>query len=277
MEKIYKTLTLTAIIFAFFSLNSYAQNAWINEIHYDDYGTDTLEFIEVVIQDVENYSLSSFAVVLYNGNNGKAYDTTTVDLYTEGTTENIYTFYYFFYPVNGVQNGSPDGLVFLYNDEVIPGQFLSYEGVVTAVDGPAIGLTSVDIGVLEEGGIEGLSLQLSGESTEYDGFTWQAPAAETHGQLNNDQTLLHFGVGEPGLAITGIYPNPNPGSFRVINPSNKNITATIYSIGGQLTNEFTVIPGENVLKTGNISNGTYIIRFTTQEGKLLNSERIIIK
>ena len=52
------------------------------------------------------------------------------------------------YPVNGIQNGSPDGLALVGPGDAVM-QFLSYEGTLVAVGGPADGMTSTDIGVNE--------------------------------------------------------------------------------------------------------------------------------
>ncbi len=82
-------------------------------------------------------------------------------------------------------------------------QFLSYEGVFTAVGGPADGLTSTDIGVAEDGNtLVGDSLQLTGTGLTYDQFTWSGPTASTFGVVNTGQT---FGVvtNEPVLADCG--------------------------------------------------------------------------
>lgn len=179
-----------------------AQNAWINEVHYDNTGTDVNEFIEVVIQNAGSYSLSDFMVTLYNGGNGTSYGTKTLDLFTAGATSNGFSIFYFVYPSNGIQNGSPDGMALSYQSVLIPGQFLSYEGVFTGSGGVANGLISVDIGVTEAGSEPvGQSLQLTGSGTLYNQFTWQAPADDTPGQLNNGQT---FG-GTPTNAISYAY------------------------------------------------------------------------
>jgi hypothetical protein len=275
MKKNYKILSLTTILSALFSLSGIAQNAWINEIHYDDFGADTNEFIEVVLQQPENYTLSSFAIVLYNGNNGQSYDTKTLDQYSIGETVDIYTFYYFLYPLNGVQNGSPDGIALVYNDAVITGQFLSYEGAFAAVDGPASGMSSVDIGVAEAGELEGLSLQLSGEGNEYDAFTWQPPAAETIGQLNNGQALLHFGIGELIGANFNLYPNPNQGEFILENPFDEVAVLEVYSVFGLKINTIDLLPGENKVSL-EIANGLYLVCITNRDGKILKTERMII-
>jgi len=192
MKRIYKNFSLLAIFTALLSLTGLSQNAWINEIHYDNVSTDADEFIEVVIQNPGSYNLADFAVVLYNGNNGASYDTRTLDVFTVGANSGNYTFYYFNYTLNGasIQNGSPDGMALSYQSVLIGGQWLSYEGTFMAIDGPASGLTSVSIGV-EEGSTTpvGQSLQLSGTGSGYSEFTWQAPATATPGQLNNGQSL----------------------------------------------------------------------------------------
>jgi hypothetical protein len=276
MKKFYKSLIITAIFTALFSLAGIAQNAWINEFHYDDYGADTNEFIEVVIQNPGNYTLSSFSVVLYNGVNGGMYDTKTLDLFTVGATVNGFKFYTYFFPLNGIQNGAPDGIVLAYNDVVISGQFLSYEGAFTATDGPASGMSSVDILVMEVGVDEGLSLQLAGTGTVYGSFAWQEPAAETHGQLNNDQDLGPVGIDELGGTNFTIYPNPNNGSFRLSNPSSEETILSIYNVNGQLVIEKKVNPGETQVSLENISDGIYMARISDKAGKMLDSQRIVI-
>ncbi len=186
MKKLYLVFLITTGSCLFLQ----AQNAWINEIHYDNTGTDAGEFIEVVIQNAGSYSLADFMVTLYNGLNGTSYGTKTLDLFTAGATSNGFSIYYFTYPSNGIQNGSPDGMALSYQSVLIPGQFLSYEGVFTGSGEVADGVLSVDIGVLEGGSDPlGLSLQLSGSGTQYDQFSWQGPADDTPGQLNNGQSF----------------------------------------------------------------------------------------
>jgi len=206
MKRIYKILSLLAAFTALISLTGLSQNAWINEIHYDNISTDADEIIEVVIQNPGNYSLADFAIVLYNGNNGTSYDTKTLDLFTVGAGSGNFTLYYYNYTVNGlsIQNGNaggtqPDGMALTYQNVVIIDQFLSYEGVFTAMDGPASGIFSDDIGVMEDNPVPaaGVSLQLSGTGTTYSAFAWQPPATATPGQLNNDQSFGGAPLPEP--------------------------------------------------------------------------------
>ncbi len=183
---------LFSFIFIFFSLWVMGQNAWINEIHYDNYLGDVDETVEVVIENAGSYTLSDFQIDLYNGSATvlTVYNTKTLDAFTTGNTVNNFTIYYFVYPTNGIQNGAPDGLCLSYQGTVITGQFLSYEGTFTAADGPASGMTSTDIGVSESSSTPvGFSLQLSGAGTVYSSFTWLPPALATSGALNTGQTF----------------------------------------------------------------------------------------
>ncbi len=183
-----KRLFLLCVLYFFISGYILSQNAWINEIHYDNASTDVGEFVEIVIENPGSYALSDFEVVLYNGSTGASYNTQALNLFTIGNTVGNYTFYTW-YPTS-IQNGAPDGLCLSYNGTVISGQFLSYEGTFTATNGPANGLVSVNIGVSEGSSTSvGESLQLTGSGAQYSDFTWVAPAPNTSGGLNNGQTL----------------------------------------------------------------------------------------
>jgi hypothetical protein len=189
----FRNLILLLFAVIGFSLTITAQNAWINEIHYDNIGNDTNEIVEVIIENPENYTLSSFQVILYSGGDTKSYDTRNLSAFSTGATSGNFVIYSFNYTLAGssIQNGNADGLALVYNGIVIPGQFLSYEGTFTASNGPANGMTSVDIIVDEQPAVNnGLSLQLSGDGFQYAHFTWQNPATATPGALNNNQIIF---------------------------------------------------------------------------------------
>ncbi len=187
-----------------------AQNAWINEIHYDNVSTDVGEFVEVVLQNAGTFTLSDFTVTLYNGNGGASYNSTTLDMFTVGAMVSGYTFYYFTYPSNGIQNGSPDGVALSFQGTLVTGQFLSYEGTFSASNGPAMGVTSTDIGVSETSSTPvGQSLQLGGTGGAYAAFTWEAPQAETPGNLNANQTLTGAVDPEPTNYPTNFVATPD--------------------------------------------------------------------
>lgn len=181
----------------------YAQNAWINEIHYDNLSGDVNEFIEIVIENAGSYSLSDFTLTLYR-DVGTVYDTKTLDQFTEGSTVDNFTIYSYTFPQNGIQNGPADGMCLDYQGTVISGQLLSYEGTLSASEGPAAGMTSTDIGVEEPGWTsEGKSLQLGGSGIIYDAFTWQDTLTATLGEINANQTFSSVINPEPSNHVTG--------------------------------------------------------------------------
>jgi hypothetical protein len=70
-------------------------------------------------------------------------------------------------------------------------QFLSYEGSFTATNGPAVGMTSTDIGVAEEPAPgAGFSLQLVGDGANYGDFRWQNAADDSFGTVNAGQNFV---------------------------------------------------------------------------------------
>jgi len=164
---------------------------FINEFHYDNTGTDAGEFVEVA--GPAGTDLSGWSIVLYNGANGQTYDTDALS----GTIPDQgggFGTVAISYPSNGIQNGSPDAIALVDASNAVV-QFLSYEGSFTAVNGPANGMTSVDVGVSENGSeAVGLSLQLKGTGTTYSAFTWTAPSDDSPGAINSGQT---FSSGTP--------------------------------------------------------------------------------
>ncbi len=195
--------TLLAFFLLSFFSTSYAQtltDVWINEIHYDNSGSDQGEFIEIVVH--ANISdLSSINVNLYNGNNGTVYSSFSGNEFAQGDSEGSVTFYYLDLPSNGIQNGSPDGLSLDISGQLI--QFLSYEGTLTASDGPAQGETSVDIGVEQTGASIGSSVSLTGEGSGYDEFSWINTESNSKGSVNFEQSILatESEIDEPTLNV----------------------------------------------------------------------------
>jgi len=169
---------------------------FINEFHYDNTGGDTGEAIEVA--GVAGLDLSVFSLVLYNGSNGTTYNTIALSGVLPNQ-QNGFGITSFDLPTNGLQNGSPDGIA-LVDAEGNVIQFLSYEGTLEATNGPALGMTSEDVGVSEPSSTPvGHSLQLAGDGVKYSDFTWEAAAANTFDAVNTNQTFAGGGDGEePG-------------------------------------------------------------------------------
>lgn len=151
---------------------------FISEIHYDNTGADVGEFVEVQIP--AGGDSTGLSVVLYNGSNGLLYDTDPVPAVTapaDAPTVAVVNY------AGTLQNGSPDGVALVSNGTVI--EFVSYEGTLTAVDGPAAGMTSADIGVAETGSDQvGFSLSRVYDPAA-DALVWGPPATATPGVVNS--------------------------------------------------------------------------------------------
>jgi predicted outer membrane repeat protein len=177
------------------SLNVAAQNdaptlsipgqVFINEIHYDNVGTDTGEAIEIA--GVAGTDLSGWSVLLYTGADGTVYDSVNLSGTIADQADGFGTVVINF-PENGIENalaGTSDGLALVDSSGVVR-QFLSYGGVFMATDGAASGLNSSDMEVRENGSTPvGQSLQLTGSSTS---FSWSL-AADTFGSVNTGQNF----------------------------------------------------------------------------------------
>ena len=211
-------------------------SVFINEIHYDNVSTDIGEAVEIA--GPAGTDLTGWSLVRYNGSNGQVYTTPTADPAgsdtLSGTIPDLgggYGVMVVKYLVNGLQNGAPDGIALVdASNNVI--QFLSYEGTFAATDGPANGMTSVDIGVSEDGtGAVGDSLQLTGTGTTYEDFIWAADEPNTFGAVNTGQV---FGSGP----VT-----TNPSGQGVADPD-------MIKAGETSLLTVVVAPGENPISTG---------------------------
>ncbi len=184
---LFLSLALMLHLAPFSSAFAASPSVFINEIHYDNTSTDVGEAVEIA--GPAGTDLTGWSLVLYNGSGGASYTTSPLS----GTIPDLgggFGVSVVNYPVNGLQNGSPDGLALVDASSAVI-QFLSYEGTFIAVGGPANGMTSVDIGVAEAStSAVGNSLQLTGTGTSYDDFTWTGSSANTFGSFNNGQTFV---------------------------------------------------------------------------------------
>ncbi len=116
-------------------------DAKINEFHYDNASTDVNEFVEIALP--AGSDPSGVVVSLYNGNGGgvyTAYTLTAADFVSSDGTNDYYVWNV------ALQNGN-DGIAVSCGATVF--EFITYEGAFAATDGPAAGMTGVDVGVEE--------------------------------------------------------------------------------------------------------------------------------
>ena len=181
-----KTLTSVSSLLL---LNLTSANAavFINEIHYDNAGGDTGEFVELV--GPAGTDLTGWELVFYNGSSTQLKPYAAVSL--SGTLGDDTNTGYGFHSVfqSGIQNGSPDGMALVDAGGAVV-QFLSYEGIFTAAEGVAAGMSSTDIGVSESSSNPvGESMQLQGSGSLYSDFSWVSGVAQTPGAVNVEQSI----------------------------------------------------------------------------------------
>jgi len=164
---------------------------FVNELHYDNRGVDQNEAVEIA--GPAETDLTGWRLVLYNGSDGRDYFTQELSGIIPDQDAGFGAILIGL-PTANFQNGAPDALDLVDADDQVV-QLLSYEGAFRASSGPAAGLDSTEIGVFEPGNTAlNQSLQLQGQGTVYQDFTWIGPAASSYGAPNQQQILLR----EPG-------------------------------------------------------------------------------
>lgn len=210
---------------------------FINEFHYDDSTAagDVGERIEVVATAGE--TLSNYRVYLYNGSapsSATTYDNDLVpagNLVSCGGSVRIATLSY---PSNGIQNGPNDGFALVDGSGNVV-QFLSYEGQITASNGPAAGRTSTNLPVSESNSTPAnTSLQLSGNGSTYAQFTWQNSATQTFGACNNNQTFTGSSPNTPP-SVSSTTPANGSNSFPSAGDLSVNFSEAVSLASGALT------------------------------------------
>ncbi|HEX8107193.1 MAG TPA: DNA/RNA non-specific endonuclease, partial [Kofleriaceae bacterium] len=162
-----------------------------SELHYDNTGVDTGEAIE--IEGPAGMNVAGWTIVLYDGTNRTAYSTQTLSSAIPATcgARGVVVVNY---PVNGIQNGSPDGMALVDAAGHVV-EFLSYEGTFTATGGPANGVVSTDIIAQEPSTTPiGQSLQRNRDGT------WTGPVDNSFGLCNPDRTIQHNNLTFSGRA-----------------------------------------------------------------------------
>lgn len=193
MSRVFVFGLLAALLPIFTAASANADLAFVNEIHYDNAGADTGEFVEFAIE--AGADLTQVVVELVNGSNGTVYDTLSGSSLTAGTTGVNFggtLFDLFVWTPSSIQNGAPDGVAITTSMGLQ--EFLSYEGVISP--GRALG-TSTDFGVSEVSSTPiGSSIQLDATGT------FVLTSANTQGLPNFESTVIP----EPSsFALLGLF------------------------------------------------------------------------
>ncbi len=192
---------------------------WINEIDYDNIGTDSNEYFEIA--GPAGTDLSAYSVYWYNGANGLPYRTNVLSGVIDDEGCGIGAVAFFLGVNNALENGAPDAVALVSNGVTVL-QFLGYEGTFIASGGPAIGLTCVDIGVADDS-VNDIAPQLGGTGDYYTDFGW-TNAVPSPGVLNVNQTIDPCGGGGDTVLdeydLTGVTVAPGLVSVTVTVTSN---------------------------------------------------------
>ena len=221
----------------------------INEIHYDNLGTDAGEAVE--IEGPAGASIAGFSIVPYNGNGGVTYGTPQVFTGSLPASCDARGVAFVSFPVDGLQNGAPDGVA-LVNDLGQVLDFISYEGPLTATNGPAAGLTATDILAAQTNAPVGTSLQRLSTGA------W-ASGVSSFGACNPESPVPPTNT----IQFTGRTPGdvPLPVGYedqlfaRLANPSNQTIPSTF--TWEALTPDIATIDSDGVIRALAVGNATF--------------------
>lgn len=202
-------------------------DVFVNEFHYDNASTDTGEFVEVAVGPGYQGPLSNLALVIYNGSNGQALSTHTLDSFATGeTTASGHRLVSKL--ITGLQNDS-EGFAITSGSSVL--HFISYEGSFTASGGPALGMTAVNIN-LTQGGSDPVgmaALGRTGTGSIASDFTWTKFTGIAHspGFVNQGQTftlpvLPHRGLAIDNLSVTLLSDSDQDGIVDTLDPDDDN-------------------------------------------------------
>lgn len=165
----------------------------INEFHYNNIGNTNGQVVEIV--GSAGLNLNIFRLSIYNGVNGQELD--SVPLYGilddegQGFGAIGFSIPTPAFPING-----GFALIFSAANSVLFDRdfnpiFISYGGSFAATDGPALGLTSMDVLVTENSGTPiNFSIQLTGTGQSLSDLSWTGPIIETRHAINDGEVFV---------------------------------------------------------------------------------------
>ena len=275
-----------------------AQAVFINEVNYDVPGPDATppegirEFFELA--GPVGTDLSGYTLVRYDGANGMSYGSYTVEegkviVELEGGADRgvgVFAFPFDERTASDPAQNGPDGIALVAPDGVTVLEFLSYGGApFVATNGPAVGLTSVEIGT-DPGPATGQdqSLQLAGDGRTRGDFTWTV-AASTLDRINVGQTITPAtdvaGGVEPVAAALEVFPNPSRGQATVVldGAAGGHARVAVYdALGREVALVYDgPVAGEVRLpiRTGDLRPGAFVVRALTPDGALTHAFTVV--
>ncbi len=263
------------------ALNGQAVASFINEVNYLA-SNPTHRGVEIAGQ--AGSSLNGWSAVTYNLNGTV---NTVNDLSNQVIPSQQNGYGTIWYDVEQTGNG---GGIALVNPNGGVEQFVSYgaAGVITAVAGPATGLTSQFIGIQL---VPNKSLQLTGTGLGYLDFIWALPGHSTRGGVNLNQVLgllppvLVYGGNEAigqntdnqsvaGVFELTIFPNPvvDQVQVRLATTTETTATALLFDLKGKLLGRaiFEENQASAMLDMSQLPAGSYMV-------SVGNTAKIVVK
>jgi hypothetical protein len=285
-----KIFTLVLILMAAF-IRSNGQGLVINEVDYDQPGTDSSEFIELYNSGSTPIDLNIFAIILYNGNAaGSVYDSFPLPNQTlnagdyfvisagTGTVPN--TDMVHLPASNMIQNGSPDAIAIqsLLNGTIVDA--VSYEGNVSPpyIEGNGVPLAQSDTGNTP---YVGMGRFPDGADTQDDSTDFHR-ACITPGAANvNTSTGCQNPLSVVNMTVKNsmiVYPNPSKGIVNINfnGLSLKNASVIVSDILGNELKKIALKNSESQqINIAEFQDGIYFVKIKSDSGEL--SQRVILK
>ena len=200
---------------------------------------------------------------LYNGGDNSKYHSLTLSgtIDDEGSGKGAVVFL-----ISGIQNGSPEGIALSKSDNTSV-QFLSYEGTITAIDGDANGLLSVDIGINESSStLTGYALEYDEDSTSWVTVTNDSPGDFAQGEFLSSSL--------PQIGGFKLYPVPTSnGIIHVTSSLNIAMNISVYDLSGKELINKTI--DTKYLNVSMLNSGIYII--TVSHNQASTTKKLIIQ
>jgi len=257
----------------------------INEVDYDQPGTDSSEFIELYNISLGSIDLSDFTLILFNGSSASLspYDSLTLPAVmlapggffvvcgsSTGLVSPCDTFLATAVGTGRIQNGSPDALGLRYNPTMTFVDALSYEGDCPPpfIEGSGVPDSLSDNGITPN---VSLSRYPDGNDTQdnsADFFlvcsTPGAPNCSPVGTLDRNRTRK----------AVSIYPNPARQVVTVEVPASRNISVSVRNILGKELKRAASSRDKVLVDLSGIDEGVYLLFIHSDSGD--RTERLVV-
>ncbi|MGB1287225.1 MAG: hypothetical protein ACPG7F_11870, partial [Aggregatilineales bacterium] len=249
---------------------------FINELHYQNNGMDTNEFVEIA--GPSGTDLTGWSLQFYDG--GVTYGTPYSFTETLPASSDGIGLLSINFPgdtlANGIDgtSGSMPGGIALVDDNGVAVQFISYSDMITATDGAAKDMTSTFAGVEPTNSSASNSLQLKGTGCVLEDFSWENPTSPAYSTLPATSESVNSGqIFEDCVIVSDpvinefVVDNPGTDAFEYIEISgdaNTDYSAfTLLQIEGEGTAAGTI---DSVITPGTTSaDGIWVSDFFANE------------